>query len=177
MKQARYSVENIGHFGLASQHYTHFTSPIRRYPDLIIHRLVKETIKRRYIKKEIKGQLDVILPEIARQTSAKERVAMEAERDVIEVKKLQYMQNKLEAEYEGVISGVTSFGFFVELEEILVEGLVRVTSMYDDFYRFDEKGHRLMGDRSRKIYRLGDSIRVRVEKVDMEKRKIDFTLA
>ncbi len=177
MKQARYSVENIGHFGLASQHYTHFTSPIRRYPDLIIHRLVKDTIKRRYLKKEKKQQLDVILPEIARQTSAKERTAMDAEREVIEIKKLQYMQNKLGSEYDAVISGVTSFGFFVELEDILVEGLVRVTSMYDDFYRFDEKGHRLLGDRSRKIYRLGDSVRVRVEKVNMENRKIDFTLA
>lgn len=176
MKQARYAVENIGHFGLASQHYTHFTSPIRRYPDLIVHRLVKDTIKRRYLKKDIRQQLDVILPEIARQTSAKERTAMDAERDVVELKKLQYMQNKIGTQYEGVISGVTSFGFFVELKDILVEGLVRVTSMYDDFYRLDEKGHRLLGDRSRKIYRLGDSVRVRLEKVNMENRKIDFTL-
>ncbi|MCC7202613.1 MAG: ribonuclease R [Nitrospirae bacterium] len=176
MKQARYAVENIGHFGLASQHYTHFTSPIRRYPDLIVHRLVKDTIKRRYLKKDIRQQLDVILPEIASQTSAKERMAMDAERDVVELKKLQYMQNKIGTQYDGVISGVTSFGFFVELEDILVEGLVRVTSMYDDFYRLDEKGHRLLGDRSRKIYRLGDSVRVRLEKVNMENRKIDFTL-
>ena len=176
MKQARYSVDNIGHFGLASQHYTHFTSPIRRYPDLIIHRLVKDTIKRSYLKKDKKQQLDTILPEIARQTSVKERTAMDAEREVIEIKKLQYMQNRVGTEYEGVISGVTSFGFFVELKEILVEGLVRVTSMYDDFYRFDDKGHRLLGDRSQKIFRLGDSVRVRVEKVNMENRKIDFTL-
>ncbi len=176
MKQARYSVENIGHFGLASQHYTHFTSPIRRYPDLIVHRLVKETIKRRYLGRDKKQQLAAILPDIAIQSSAKERTAMEAEREVVELKKLQYMQNKIGAEYDGVVSGVTSFGFFVELEDILVEGLVRVTSMYDDFYRFDEKGHRLLGDRSRKIYRLGDSVRVRVEKVNMENRKIDFTL-
>jgi len=176
MKQARYSVENIGHFGLASQHYTHFTSPIRRYPDLIIHRLVKETIKRRYLKKEKRQQLDTLLPEIALQTSAKERVAMDAEREVIEMKKLQYMQDRVGTEHDGVISGVTAFGFFVELKDILVEGLVRVTSMYDDFYRFDDKGHRLLGDRSKKIFRLGDSVRVRVEKVNMENRKIDFTL-
>ena len=176
MKQARYSVENIGHFGLASQHYTHFTSPIRRYPDLIIHRLVKETIKRRYLKKEKRQQLDTLLPEIALQTSAKERIAMDAEREVIEMKKLQYMQNRVGTEHDGVISGVTAFGFFVELKDILVEGLVRVTSMYDDFYRFDDKGHRLLGDRSKKIFRLGDSVRVRVEKVNMENRKIDFTL-
>jgi len=176
MKQARYSVDNIGHFGLASQHYTHFTSPIRRYPDLIIHRLVKDTIKRHYLKKDKKQQLDTILPEIARQTSVKERTAMDAEREVIEIKKLQYMQNRVGTEYDSVISGVTAFGFFVELKEILVEGLVRVTSMYDDFYRFDDKGHRLLGDRSQKIFRLGDSVRVRVEKVNMENRKIDFTL-
>jgi len=176
MKQARYSVENIGHFGLASQHYTHFTSPIRRYPDLIIHRLVKETIKRRYLKKEKRQQLDTLLPEIALQTSAKERVAMDAEREVIEMKKLQYMQDRVGTEHDGVISGVTAFGFFVELKDILVEGLVRVTSMYDDFYRFDDKGHRLLGDRSKKIFRLGDSVRVCVEKVNMENRKIDFTL-
>ncbi len=176
MKQARYSVENIGHFGLASQHYTHFTSPIRRYPDLIIHRLVKETIKRRYLKKEKRQQLDTLLPEIALQTSAKERIAMDAEREVIEMKKLQYMQNRVGTEHDGVISGVTAFGFFVELKDILVEGLVRVTSMYDDFYRFDDKGHRLLGDRSKKIFRLGDSVRVCVEKVNMENRKIDFTL-
>ncbi|MCC6545205.1 MAG: ribonuclease R [Nitrospirae bacterium] len=176
MKQARYSIDNIGHFGLASQHYTHFTSPIRRYPDLIIHRLVKETIKRRYLKKDMKQHLDTILAEIARQTSARERKAMDAERDVIELKKLQYMQSRTGTEYDGVISGVTAFGFFVELKEILVEGLVRVTSMYDDFYRFDDKGHRLLGDRSQKIFRLGDSVRVRVEKVNMENRKIDFTI-
>jgi len=137
---------------------------------------VKDTIKRRYLKKDKKQQLDTILPEIARQTSVKERTAMDAEREVIEIKKLQYMQNRVGTEYEGVISGVTSFGFFVELKEILVEGLVRVTSMYDDFYRFDDKGHRLLGDRSQKIFRLGDSVRVRVEKVNMENRKIDFTL-
>ncbi|MBI5755648.1 MAG: ribonuclease R [Nitrospirae bacterium] len=177
MKQAKYSAENIGHFGLASQHYTHFTSPIRRYPDLIVHRLIKETIKRHYLKKEKKAALDSILPEIARHTSERERKAMEAEREVIELKKLQFMQDKTGVEYDGVISGVTAFGFFVELKDILVEGLVRVTSLYDDFYKFDEKGYRLMGDRSRKVFRLGDSIRVRVERVDMEKRKIDFTLA
>jgi ribonuclease R len=177
MKQARYSTENLGHFGLASQHYTHFTSPIRRYPDLIVHRLIKETSKKHRIKEERSSQLAMTLQDIAKRSSERERVAMEAEREVVELKKLEYMQDKIGAEYDGVISGVVAFGFFVELEEILVEGLVRMTSIHDDFYRFEEKGHRLVGDRLHKSYRLGDKVRVRVFSVDMEKRKIDFTLA
>ena len=177
MKQARYSTENIGHFGLASQHYTHFTSPIRRYPDLIVHRLIKEVSKNRRIKEERKSLLDAKLKDIAKHSSERERLSMEAEREVVELKKLEFMQDKIGSEYDGVISGVVAFGFFVELEDILVEGLVRVTSMYDDFYRFEERQHRLAGDRTDKVYRLGDKVRVRVDKVDMEKRKIDFILA
>ena len=177
MKQACYSTENLGHFGLASQHYTHFTSPIRRYPDLIVHRLIKEVSKKRRLKEETSGKLDITLQEIAKHSSKRERIAIEAEREVVELKKLEFMQDKTGVEYDGVISGVTAFGFYIELEDILVEGLVRVTSLYDDFYRFDEKGHRLVGDRVRRIFRLGDKVRVRVDKVDMEKRKIDFMLA
>ena len=177
MKQARYSTENIGHFGLASEHYTHFTSPIRRYPDLIVHRLIKEVSKNRRIKEERKSLLDAKLKDIAKHSSERERLSMEAEREVVELKKLEFMQDKIGSEYDGVISGVVAFGFFVELEDILVEGLVRVTSMYDDFYRFEERQHRLAGDRTDKVYRLGDKVRVRVDKVDMEKRKIDFILA
>jgi len=177
MKQARYSTENLGHFGLASQHYTHFTSPIRRYPDLIVHRLIKETSKKHRIREDRSSQLAMTLQDIAKRSSERERVAMEAEREVVELKKLEYMQDKIGTEYDGVISGVVAFGFFVELEEILVEGLVRMTSIHDDFYRFEEKGHRLVGDRLHKSYRLGDKVRVRVFSVDMEKRKIDFTLA
>lgn len=176
MKQARYSTENIGHFGLASQHYTHFTSPIRRYPDLIVHRLIKEVSKKRPLKEERRSKLATVLQDIAKHSSERERVAMEAEREVVELKKLEFMQDKIGAEYDGVVSGVTAFGFFVELEEILVEGLVRVTSLYDDFYRFEEKRHRLVGEKVKKVFRLGDKVRVRVDKVDMEKRKIDFVL-
>jgi len=177
MKQARYSTENIGHFGLASQHYTHFTSPIRRYPDLIVHRLIKEVSKNRRVKEDRRSMLDAKLKDIAKHSSERERLSMEAEREVVELKKLEFMQDKIGSEYDGVISGVVAFGFFVELEDILVEGLVRVTSMYDDFYRFEERQHRLAGDRTDKVYRLGDKVRVRVDKVDMEKRKIDFILA
>ena len=177
MKQARYSTENIGHFGLASEHYTHFTSPIRRYPDLIVHRLIKEVSKNRRVKEDRRSMLDAKLKDIAKHSSERERLSMEAEREVVELKKLEFMQDKIGSEYDGVISGVVAFGFFVELEDILVEGLVRVTSMYDDFYRFEERQHRLAGDRTDKVYRLGDKVRVRVDKVDMEKRKIDFILA
>jgi len=177
MKQARYSTENIGHFGLASEHYTHFTSPIRRYPDLIVHRLIKEVSKNRRVKEDRRSLLDAKLKDIAKHSSERERLSMEAEREVVELKKLEFMQDKIGSEYDGVISGVVAFGFFVELEDILVEGLVRVTSMYDDFYRFEERQHRLAGDRTDKVYRLGDKVRVRVDKVDMEKRKIDFILA
>lgn len=177
MKQARYSTENLCHFGLSSQHYTHFTSPIRRYPDLIVHRLIKEVSKRLRLKEERRSKLDNILKDIAKHSSERERVAMEAEREVIELKKLEFMQDKIGVEYKGVISGVIAFGFFVELEDILVEGLVRVTSIYDDFYRYEERQHRLVGDRSGKVFRLGDEVTVRVDRVDMERRKIDFILA
>lgn len=176
MKQARYSTDNIGHFGLASEHYTHFTSPIRRYPDLIVHRMIKEGAKKRHLKEAAVNKFTDRLNDIAKHSSEQERLAMDAEREVVELKKLEFMQDKAGSEFEGVIAGITAYGFYVELEDILVEGLVRVTSMYDDFYRREEKGHRLVGDRLGKVFRLGDKVRVKVDKVDMEKRKIDFIL-
>lgn len=175
MKQARYSTENLGHFGLASQHYTHFTSPIRRYPDLVVHRLLKNTSLKKS-KKRRKGPDMTILEDIAKHSSERERLAMEAEREAVELKKLEFMKDKIGEEYNGIISGVTAFGFFVEIEDILVEGLVRVTSLYDDFYRLDEKGYRLIGDRFKRIFRLGDRIKVRVDNVDLDRKKIDFIL-
>jgi len=173
MKQARYSTENLGHFGLASSHYTHFTSPIRRYPDLVVHRLLKRTLKRRR-----KGYVPDIslLEDIARHSSERERIAMEAERDAVDFKKLEFMKDKIGEKYNGIISGVTAFGLFVELEDIPVEGLVRVTSMYDDFYRLDEKGHRLVGERTGKTFRLGDKVRVKVVNVDVENKKIELII-
>jgi ribonuclease R len=177
MKQARYAAENLGHFGLAADHYTHFTSPIRRYPDLVVHRLIREFLRKRHLSDRRQFVLSSTLPEIGLHTSNRERVAMEAEREVVEVKKLQFMADKVGEEFSGIISGVTSFGLFVELEKFLVEGLIRLTSLHDDFYRFEEKRHRLVGDRLGQSFRLGDRVQVRLEKVDLERRQMDFALA
>lgn len=175
MKQAFYSTANVGHFGLAAPCYTHFTSPIRRYPDLIVHRILKETLKGRLSDKR-KERLAAILPETARHSSERERVAMEAEREVVSLKKAQFMSDKAGQEFAGFVSGVTAFGLFVRLADIFVEGMVHVSSLRDDFYTFEEKRHRLAGERTGKTYTLGDAVQVRVEKVDLERRRVDFTM-
>jgi len=174
MKQARYSPENIGHFGLAFENYTHFTSPIRRYPDLIVHRLLKEIIKKKHIPKKRLDIWEERLPKIAQHSSEKERTADAAENDIVELKRVQFMLEKTGDEYEGIISGVTSFGLFVELEEIFVEGLIHVSSMTDDYYALNERDHSLMGRRTKKRFRMGDRVKVKVENVSLEKRRIDF---
>ena len=174
MKQARYSPENIGHFGLAFENYTHFTSPIRRYPDLIVHRLLKEIIKKKHIPKKRLDIWEERLPKIAQHSSEKERTADAAENDIVELKRVQFMLEKTGDEYEGIISGVTSFGLFVELEEIFVEGLIHVSSMTDDYYALNERDHSLMGRRTKKRFRMGDRVKVKVENVSIEKRRIDF---
>ncbi len=175
LQQARYSAENLGHFGLAARYYTHFTAPIRRYPDLQIHRIVKEVIKGTVKEKWVK-KLKRNLPEIAEQSSKRERIAQEAERDTEELKKAEFMYDKVGQVYDGVISGVTSYGIYVELENT-VEGLVRVSTMDDDYYVYSEKHYCFIGDRTRKVYRLGDTVRVKVSRVDTAKREIDFLLA
>jgi len=175
MQQARYAAENRGHFGLASDEYTHFTSPIRRYPDLVIHRLLKQIFatemsdleKTRWAKK---------LPEIARHCSERERVAVDAERDVIQRKQVKFMADKIGEKYEGIISGVTSYGLFVQLDTHFVEGLAHISSLQGDYYVHDEKRHALVGRNFRRIYRLGQAVRVEVEDVDMEQQKIDFRI-
>ncbi len=176
MKQARYAAENLGHFGLASPHYLHFTSPIRRYPDLVVHRILKELLSGS-VRKRRKGKIVAELEEIAEQSSRRERTAMDAEREIIDVKRLQYMGNHLGEEYEAFITGVTSFGFFVELTELMVEGLVHVTTLGDDEYRLLEKQHTLRGQRSGAAYRIGDRVRVRVDAVNRATRRIEFSLA
>ncbi|MGD0918578.1 MAG: ribonuclease R [Thermodesulfobacteriota bacterium] len=171
MKWAKYAGKNLGHFGLASEAYTHFTSPIRRYPDLIVHRLLKGVLS----KKEVLISEEQ-LAKRADHLSHRERVAMEAEREILDRYRVRFMKEKIGHEFEGVISGVTAFGFFVELRDIFVEGLVRVTSLHDDYYQYHENRYYLIGERTHRTFRIGDEVKVRVERVDIERRHIDFWL-
>jgi ribonuclease R len=173
MKQARYSAENAGHFGLAARHYTHFTSPIRRYPDLMVHRLCA----RLFVDGERMGKGDqAALSDIARTSSERERVAVAAERDSVDLKKVEFMQRHLGDAFDGTISSVTAFGFFVLLDAFYVEGLVHVSSLADDYYVYLEEQFTLVGENRRRRFRLGDRVRVQVASVDLEERKIDFAL-
>lgn len=175
MKQARYTVENTGHFGLAADCYCHFTSPIRRYPDLQIHRIIKDSLRGRLGEKRI-GHYTQILPEVAKHASEMERRADEAERETIKLKKVQYMEKHIGETFAGVISGVAEYGFFVELENT-VEGLVRVTSLTDDFYQYYEETYELVGGATNRRFKLGQQVRVTVDNCDRIMRTIDFTLA
>lgn len=174
LPQARYSDSSVGHFGLASRYYTHFTSPIRRYPDLIVHRILRKTLRGK-LSAEEKERLEQNIPSMAAQSSERERNAMEAEREALDLKKAEYMEGKEGNEYSATISGVTSFGLFVELENT-VEGLIHVTQMTDDYYVFEERRYSLIGERSGKVYRLGDRVNVRLEKVNKAERMVHFSL-
>jgi len=181
MKQARYAAENLGHFGLASKCYCHFTSPIRRYPDLVVHRILKAILALQGEKESKRAQRDLAaatarLGEIAEHTSKRERVAMEAERDVVELKKVQYMQKHLGEEFDGYISGVTAFGLFVELDELFVEGLIHISTLDDDLYTHLEQQHALAGRRTGRLFRIGDPLRALVAGVSPATRRIEFTL-
>ena len=176
MQKARYDSMNVGHFGLAAETYTHFTSPIRRYPDLVVHRLLREQ-RHTKVNAERREELDEDLPEVGRHTSERERRATEAEREILQWKKVRFMADKVGDTFEGYITGVTSFGLFVELIEHYVEGLVHVSTMADDYYRYIEQGHTLFGENTRKSYRLGDKVSVQVVRVDQERRQIDLGLA
>ncbi len=170
MQQAVYSAENIGHYGLASQCYCHFTSPIRRYPDLVVHRLMKIALARKC------GSRPANLSEIAEHCSRRERIAMEAEREMAKLHVALFMKNKTGEQFEGIISHVTKFGFFVELKEYFVEGLVHLDSLPEDRYTFDEKGYSLHGKKRKKAYRIGDVVKVEVSEVDIPNREVNFTL-
>ena len=170
MQQARYAAEPLGHFGLATDTYTHFTSPIRRYPDLVVHRLLDVALRGA-------GRVPPDLVAIAEESSRRERVAMEAEREIVQLKKIQFMQDKVGNVYEGFVSGVAPFGFFVELRDVFVEGLVHVTTLGGDFYEHVEGQHLLRGRRTRRIYRVGDPVTVRVAGASVERRAIDFVVA
>jgi ribonuclease R len=175
MQKARYDSMNVGHFGLAADTYTHFTSPIRRYPDLVVHRLLRE-LRHTRVSDERREELSEDLPEVGRHTSEREVRATEAEREILQWKKVRFMADKVGDAFEGYVTGVTSFGLFVELVEHYVEGLVHVSSMADDYYRFSDQNHTLFGENTRKVYRLGDRINVQVVRVDQERRMIDLAI-
>jgi ribonuclease R len=175
MQKARYDAASLGHFGLAAESYTHFTSPIRRYPDLVVHRMLRESM-RGEIARPRHEDLEEELPEVARHTSEMERRADEAERELLQWKKVRFMADKVGDEYDGYITGVAPFGLFIELIEHYVEGLVHISSMADDYYRFVEQQHVLRGENTKKVYRLGDKAQVQVVRVDMERRQVDLGL-
>jgi ribonuclease R len=174
MSQAVYSPDNKGHFGLAFDAYAHFTSPIRRYPDLLVHRAIRHVISGKPVEEFRYSHNDMVI--LGEHCSMTERRADEATRNAMDWLKCEFMMDKVGEKFEGVISSVTGFGIFVELKDIYVEGLVHVTSFKNDYYHFDPVHHRMVGERSRKIYRLGDPIEVIVTRVDLDDKKIDFDL-
>ncbi|MFD1175304.1 ribonuclease R [Paenibacillus puldeungensis] len=176
MKQAKYDAESTGHFGLAAEYYTHFTSPIRRYPDLVIHRIIREVIEGGGTLSEARQEyLASRVQDMAQQSSERERIAVEAERDTEQLKKAEFMLDKVGEEFPGIISSVTSFGMFIELDNT-VEGLIRLSAMTDDYYHFHEQHMALIGERTSKIYRIGDEVKIRVARVNMDDHTIDFEM-
>jgi ribonuclease R len=175
MQKARYDPANLGHFGLAARAYTHFTSPIRRYPDLVVHRALRES--RRGMDAERRAELTEELPEMAQHTSERERRANDAERELAQWKKVRFMADKVGDEFAGFITGVSAFGLYIELVEHFVEGMVHVSTMADDYYRFVERAHILRGETQGRVYRLGDRVEVQVIRVDLERRQIDLGLS
>ena len=174
MKQAKYTPENTGHFGLAASYYCHFTSPIRRYPDLQIHRIIKDNLRGRMNEERIK-HYEQILAEVSKNSSERERLAEEAERETIKLKKVEYMEEHIGEEFEGVISSVTKWGIYVELPNT-IEGLIHVTNMHDDHYNYVEENYEMVGEHTGKTYKLGETVWVRVIGTDYLQRTIDFEL-
>ncbi|MGM0421206.1 MAG: ribonuclease R [Bacillota bacterium] len=173
MKKAIYSPVNIGHFGLSLDYYSHFTSPIRRYPDLVVHRIITDIASQGKLSAHRRQELEDVLPETADHCSLQERRAMEAERDSVDLKRIEYMQQYVGDEFKGIISGVTSFGLFVQLENT-AEGLVHVESLSDDYYIYREDQQSLLGERTKKMYQLGDEIEVEVVRASVDDRQLDF---
>lgn len=175
LKQAKYSELNVGHYGLSTDFYTHFTAPIRRYPDLIVHRLIRKYLLDGDMSQETIAHYKEVLPNIAIHCSTMERVAVDTEREVEDLKKAEYMEDKIGEEFEGIISSVTSFGLFVELKNT-VEGLVHVSYMADDYYHYSDRHHALIGEMSGKVYKVGQPVNVKVIAVNIDERAIDFIL-
>jgi len=173
MKKARYSPSDPGHYCLGFTHYAHFTSPIRRYPDLIVHRIVKKYLKHKCSKKEKKA-LQSSLSEISEQSTQMEIQAMSIEREIISLRRAQFMMDKIGKTFYGIITGVASFGFFVELENVFVEGLVKVSSIMDDYYLFIETEHKLIGQKFHRVFQIGNRVKVRVKDITLSKRQIDL---
>lgn len=174
MKQAKYMVDCEGHFGLATKYYCHFTSPIRRYPDLQIHRIIKENLRGELDEKR-RVHYSSILPEVAQHSSKTERTAEEAERELLKMKKCEYAEEHLGEEAEGIISGITNYGMYVELPNT-VEGMIRLSDLTDDYYRFDEDNYCLVGERTNRVYQLGQSVKIMMHRVDKLLKTIDFLL-
>ena len=174
MSQAVYSPDTKGHFGLALEAYAHFTSPIRRYPDLLVHRAIRHCLSGKKVETFVYGMPDMVL--LGEQCSAYERRADEATRDVVSWLKCEYMMDKIGEEFPGIISAVTSFGFFVELADIFVEGLVHISNLGQDYFHFDPTSHQLKGERTGVNFRLGDRVKIRVARVDLDEKKMDFEL-
>lgn len=175
MQQAKYETENIGHFGLSTDYYTHFTAPIRRYPDLIVHRLIRTYLIEGKMDEGTRGKWNALLPDIAGHSSRMERRAVDAERDTEELKKAEFMEDKIGQEFDGIISSITNFGMFVELPNT-IEGLVHVSYMTDDYYHYDERHYAMIGERTGNVFRIGDEITVRVINVNKDEHSIDFEI-
>ena len=176
LKVAKYENENKGHFGIASKCYCHFTSPIRRYPDLFIHRIISSYLSANYnISKELKNKYDMETAEFAESSSEREKIAQKVERDAEDIKKAEYMQNKIKEQYEGIISSITPFGMFVELDNT-VEGLIRFENMGNEYFAYDDQRKTLVGEQSKKVYQIGDKVKIEVIAADKQTRKIEFKL-
>ncbi len=176
MQQAKYDPQSVGHFGLATDFYTHFTSPIRRYPDLIVHRLIRTYLINKQMDQQTTNHWKERMPEIARHSSETERAAVDAERETDDLKKAEFMEDKIGEEFTGVISSITNFGLFVELENT-IEGLVHVSYLTDDYYHYDDRSHAMIGERTGNMYKIGEEVDVRVVKVNLDERVVDFELA
>ena len=177
LKQAKYSTDNTGHFGLASESYTHFTSPIRRYPDLVVHRMLRLSLHKNRLSKEKREYFEKLLPEIASHASKTEREADEAEREIVNAMRVWFMKDKIGNEYKGMVSNISANGMKIQLKDFFVEGFVHVSYMPDDYYRFDEKSYRLIGRRRKKTFTIGKEVNVRIERVNIEEREIVLGLA